>query len=398
MPSRHRCVFGVGVLLSVLGAGCSPGAGVPDSRGLEEAARAVAAVEGPAALVLDTPDPATPQGTAWPPGTEFVALEAAQIERVRDSHTVVAAEGLRTALELRGYWLTPLPGVTGWVQLQGRMHCATVRTTSWSPLPGLEYSGRIGISIPGGAGGEFVLIAGDHGPLALSAEGPDGGEITLAVEPLQNAPGTNMPPADFWLERGDPGAAPAEVVRVRLPAGVEGPRLVGIRFGRRAPQVLARLAGYDGDVRARVCAAPLGGDDGLRAERPSLTIDHPASFGAGWSGEGRVGADTVRWTGREAALLVPSGVSGAVHLELEALPPAPATGAAVVAVVNGVALPAQTLDAPLRTYAWAVPAGVWLAGTNEILLRVSEVARNAGPGRRDVGLGVRAVRVHLAPP
>lgn len=108
-----------------------------------------------------------------------------------------------------------------------------------------------------------------------------------------------------------------------------------------------------------------------------------------------MGADTVRWAGREAALLVPSDVAGAVSLELEAVPPEATAGAAVVAVVNGVALPAQTLAPSLRTYAWTVPAGVWLSGTNEILLRVSEVARGAGPGRRDVGLGVRAVRVRL---
>ena len=399
--SPHHAV-GVGVLLSTAWMGCGRGAEAPDAALFDEAALVARRVEGPVAIVVPVGSPATSSGVDAHTDAEFVSADPTQLERVRDSRTLLVPPRLTRELELRGYLLRPVADAAGWALVSGRLNCASVRTTSWSPLPGLEYSGRIGLEIPPWPGGELVLVAGDHGPLGIVAETPEGTEIPLVVEPLQNAPGTDAPPADFWLERGNPGAAPPEVVRVRLPAAADGHRLIGLRFGRRAPQVLARLHGYEGDARARVCAAPLGGEDVLTEEvrGADLLVDRPEMYGAGWFGETRTAAGSVRWMGAEAALLVPSRVGSGGRIDVDATPPDNAPMARLELSVNGAALSAQPLVPGFHVYGWAIPAGLWLAGTNEILLRVSATASpvdGGGMDRHELGLGVRAIRVQLTP-
>ncbi len=397
--SPHHAV-GVGVLVSAAWMGCGRGAEAPDAALFDEAAVVARRVEGPVAIVV--PDGSLTTGVDVHADAEFVPADPAQLERVRDSRTLLVPPRLTRALELRGYLLRPVADSAGWARVSGRLNCASVRSTSWSPLPGLEFSGRIGLEIPPWPGGELVLVAGDHGPLRIVAETPEGTGIPLVVEPLQNAPGTDAPPADFWLERGNPGAAPPEVVRVRLPAAANGHRLIGVRFGRRAPQVLARLRGYEGDARARVCAAPLGGEDALTEEVrvADLLVDRPEMYGAGWFGETITAAGSVRWMGAEAALLVPSGVASGVRIEIDATPPEDAPLARLELSVNGAPLSGQALEPGFQVHAWTIPAGLWLAGTNEILLRVSATtSRGDGGGmdRRELGLGVRGIRVQATP-
>jgi hypothetical protein len=399
MTSPRQAVS-IGVLLAVAWGGCGQGADGPDPQTLHEAASVAWVVGGPVGIIVHTLPPSAASSDQFPPDSEFVLPDPTLIERVRDARTMIAAPALRRELELQGYVLSAVPGGEGWARIARRLHCASVTTTSWSPLPGLEYSGRVGLDIPEGAGGEIVLVVGDHGPVRLAAESAAGDDLPLMVEPLQNAPGTDAPPVDFWLGRDDPRAAPPEVVRVRLPASTEGRRLVGVRFGRRAPHVLARLTGYEGDARARVCAAPLGGEDIVTGDgrAADVLLDRPELYGAGWYGEGRVGADVVRWAGGEAALLVSSRVDGPVDLEVEAAPPADGAGASLELAVNGVALATEPLAPGFRVYTSRVPAGIWLAGTNEITLRVSGTTRAAErdrTARRDLGLGVRAVRIRV---
>lgn len=375
-------------------AACGPAADAPDPHELADLARAARAVTPPVAIVTTAPLPLSALDANFPRDVEFVPVETTHIERVRDSRTVLAPLGLRAPLELRGYQIIPLTEVDGWMRLTGRLNCATVRTTSWSPLPGVEFTGRLGVQVPSGAGGELVLIVGDRGPLGVRVEAIDGTPLTLPVEPLQNAPGTERPPADFWLERGEPGAAPPEVVRVRLPAAPDEARLLGVSFGRRAPQVLARLAGYSGDERARVCAAPLG-PDLLTAGAPAVDVPHTRAelFGPGWYDRHAGAARGLRWTSGEAVVLVPSAIGGPVRLTIEAAPPAEHAPPALEVTVNGASLGARPLARGLHAYEWAVPARLWLPGTNEIVLGVSAVGGPVGADRRTLGVGVGRMTV-----
>jgi hypothetical protein len=393
MRSRARRAIGTCVLLSAAWAGCAPSADAPDPRVIEEGARIARGISGRTAVVLDQPLPRGRAEQTLPAEIELVSPEPSQIERLRDSRTVIVPPALRVRLELLGYVLRPAPGAEGWMRVVDRLHCATVRTTSWSPLPGLEFSGRIGLELPPGAGGEIVLVVGDSGPMRLLADAADGAVVPLTVEPLQSAPGTDAPPADFWLDRGHPHAAAPEVVRVRVAAARDEPRLIGLRFGRRGPQVLARLTGYEGDAQARVCAAPLGGEEVVIASgtMTDVLVNRPELYGAGWDGQEGVEAGRARWIGQGATLLVPSRWLGPVHLAIEALPREVNGASSLQPLVNGTVLSAQPLVPGRRVYTWEIPPGAWTVGTNEITLRVPD--RDG----REPGLGVTAVRVGAPP-
>lgn len=374
-------------------AGCG---GPPDDLTAEEI-HAALAVAGPLTLVSDAVRAPHARSTAGR-DVEIAPATPEAIERARASRAVLAQAAARARLELKGYRLEAVPEAAGWSRVAGRLRCAGVGSDGWSPLPGLEYTGRLGIEFPT-PGASLELVAGDRGPLQLEAATPDGRPVPLVVESRAGGSGWWPLPADLWLERGQPGAAPPDVVRARLTAVGESGWLVGLRLGRRAPQVLARLlAGAAG--RAEVCAAPLGGEPVLQpgAGAADLLIDRPEWYGAGWYGEERRAIGTVRWIGREAVLLVPSAAAGAVRLAVDAAPPAELAPPAVRVVVNGVDLGVRQTRRGFQVYDWEARAGTWLAGTNEIVLAVTAARRPTG-GRdaRELALALRRVRVELAP-
>jgi hypothetical protein len=142
-----------------------------------------------------------------------------------------------------------------------RAGCAGVRSIVWHPLSGVEYTGRLRITLPPRFGGAIVLFIGDSVPLDVEAETDAGVPIVIARERLQNGPGTGIP-SDFWLEDHAPSNAPREVTRVTVDADGEDERSLVLLLGRRAPRVLARLIGYPAEDKAQVCAEPL--DEGER--------------------------------------------------------------------------------------------------------------------------------------
>jgi hypothetical protein len=264
----------------------------------------------------------------------------------------------------------------------GRFGCARVQTAMWSPLPGVEYSGRLGVFLPANGLGELLLIVGDYLPVATDVETADGVHVAAELATLRAGRGGMAPPPDYMLEDGTPLDAPPYALRIALAGSGSSDRLLSVRLGRRAPRVLARLRGYPDQARALVCAAPIGVDDAFRAqerERVVLPV-MPEYFGTGWSGE-QHGATLgmFRRMTSNAAVLVPSATRGPVHITLYAHHTAAATSDATVSLrLNDVAdLGAHALvpGAPNRAdkYEWDVPERAWLEGTNELLLTVKGV-------------------------
>jgi hypothetical protein len=64
--------------------------------------------------------------------------------------------------------------------------------------------------------------------------------------------------------------------------------------------------------------------------------------------------------------------------------------------LNGWAAGVRDMDRADREYRWDVPAGVWVAGTNELVLETSATARPADAGShdtRELGLAVTSLRI-----
>lgn len=346
---------------------------------------------------------------ARPGETRLVPDGAVVADAVSEGRTVLAGAGARRQLELQGLAFatrtrlsSPLPyALSAPVSVY---HCALVRSDRWSLLPGLEYTGRLGVEIPPSIDGELRLIVGDTLPLRLRASFAHGEPFPMTLESLLAGTGVSAPPPDYWFERGVPERDNENVALVRLEPHPAATRLLSVHLGRRAPRVLARLDGMDTAAeRARICAAPIGeplvrGDEESDVDVP-LTAE--AFFGTGWYGvEGR-GADRFRWMSSDGVVLVPSAARSAVRVALVAASgtvPAGGTesGQTVTLHVNGVEMDAQATSGQMQRYEWDVPATAWLAGTNELWFHASRAVRPADTGgedTRNLALAVRAITI-----
>lgn len=313
-------------------------------------------------------------------------------EAVRQGE-VLALQAGRRYLELIGFdleWLPQSPGtaVFPWARVRRRLHCAVVRDDRWSPLPGVEYTGRLGVQLPPSLDGEIVLIVGDEMPLDIEAHDLDGMPVPLQREVLRAGPASGMP-ADFWLGDGNPWSAPGSVMRLTIDALPVRERLVSLHLGRRAPRVLARLEGYDTNARVGVCAAPLGVDDAFQqTQELVITPDTPEYFGTGWYGTelASPALGRIRWMKAHGAILVPSARRGEVDVVAAGAPVATERGDEVATLalrINDVfAAEPVTLAPGPRKYRWKVPSRAWLAGTNELTFAVSRTARSERDNRQ----------------
>lgn len=338
-------------------------------------------------------------------GVQRAIQDGAVVARARDEgRTVLAGPTARRHLELSGVsfgeaFTIEQPAPFGMSQADATFRCATVRADRWSQLPGLDYTGRLGIDLPPGISGALQLVIGDALALPLRLESPDGRDRVLRQEPLSSGPGVAPPPADYWIDGGAPEMESRWIRRVHVAAHPITRELLSLTLGRRAPRVIARLAGYDDAARARVCAAPLGRVRLRDAGTEVLSLDDEAIFGAGWYGlEGR-GTNAFRWTDADAVVLVRSAVRAAVDLTLEADAAAPrGTGpdTTVTLSVNGIEAGTRTTRDGGAPYTWHVPAGVWLAGTNELWWHTSRAVRPADTGGSDTrSLALRVTRVSV---
>lgn len=252
--------------------------------------------------------------------------------------------------------------------------CAGVRSIVWHPLSGVEYTGRLRITLPARFGGAIVLFIGDSIPLDVEAETGDRVPLAIARERLRTGPGVDLPP-DFWLEDHVPSNAPREVTRVSVDARGESELSFVLLLGRRAPRVIARLIGYPPEDKAQVCADP------VREREPY--------FATGWYGEESTPDGPIRWMRHHGAVLVAASHGGAARVRIRAAPAV--TGQAdeettLTLRVNDVfELPAVAMRAGFSDYDWVVPDAAWVSGTNELLFRVSRAERR---GSRTLGLAL----------
>ena len=254
--------------------------------------------------------------------------------------------------------------------------CAGVRSTVWHPLSGVEYTGRLRITLPPLLGGAIALYVGDEVPLDVEAHTLDGVPIAMAHERIRFGPGVHLPP-DYWLDDPTPFHAPPEITRVTIGAPGEQDLTFRLQLGRRAPRVLARLIGYSANVVVPVCA-----DHVREGER---------YFATGWYGEAPASDGAVRWMGGTGAVLVASRDGRAVRVRLRAAPAAARADITVSLQVNDMLdLGAQPMRHAMSDYEWSVPDHVWVTGTNELFFTVSQTER---VGTRTLGLALASLDV-----
>jgi hypothetical protein len=257
--------------------------------------------------------------------------------------------------------------------------CASVRSCVWHPLSGVDYTGRLRLTLPPQFGGAITLFIGDSIRLDFEASTPDGRPVAIDLERLPSGPGVDVPP-DFWLDDGAPWKAPQEISRVTIDARGDRERAVTLSLGRRAPRVLARLIGYPDTVRAPVCAEALGAGE--------------IYFATGWyEPEPDAVAGPIRRMREHGAVLVSSAEGGAARVRARM---APAVGDTPLQTqltlrVNDVyEARAVVMRAGFADYEWAVPDAAWVAGTNELLFSVSQTWVS---GTRTLGLALESLHV-----
>ena len=258
--------------------------------------------------------------------------------------------------------------------------CAGVRSTVWHPLSGVEYTGRLRVTLPAQLGGALVMYVGDSVPLQIEASTPTGEPVSTSQERLIGGPGISIPP-DFWLEDGSPDRAPQQLTRVQIDASGDRDRTVVLSLGRRAPRVLARLVGYAAGVRVPVCAEPIRAGE--------------IYFATGWFGEEHdPAAGAIRWMRDYGALVVSSTHDGAARVRVR-LAPAIASSTEAdtrlsVRVNDVLDLAPTVVRSGFQEYEWSVPDTAWVAGSNELFFRVSQTRVS---GSRRLGLALASLNV-----
>jgi hypothetical protein len=351
-----------------------------------------------------------PWMAAYVPRVLRVPQDGEAVARARDEgRTVLAGPTGRRHLELAGVSFTraftiELPAPFVMFEADGTFRCVSVRADRWSQLPGLDYTGRLGIELPPSLSGELHLVVGDVMPLPLRAETADGREVVLREEPLTSGPGVAPPPADYWIDGGAPDVESRWIRRVRLAPDPLGRTLLSFSLERRAPRVIARLVGYGDEARARVCAAPLGETYLRDSGADVLSLGDESVFGAGWYGREGTRTDAFRWAGADAVVLLRSAVRADVEVRLDASPAVVSSAGEATTVtlrVNGIEAGVRAMARGTSRYTWQVPAGVWLAGTNELWWHTSRTVRPADTGgadTRSLGLRVTGISVSRASP
>lgn len=317
--------------------------------------------------------------------------------------------GPRAALRASLMWTIPLVVTIGLLcadvarqppQAQSEsFSCVNVRGDRWNLLPGVEFTGRISVQVPAGRDSNVTLVIGDALPLTIEAETAEGVPLPITTT---SVPATAAP-VDFWMEYGSPWLAPRHIVQGTLAARDDRAQSVIVNLGRRAPRVLARLAGYPDEVRGRICAAAVDAAPAFSAGNGlQIGPGDAAYFASGWYGlETQPSPGRVRWMTDHGALLVPSSRDGAIRVRLHAMPAAAGEDDVTMVrlLVNDVFATAPVaMVAGTATYEWIVPAIAWVVGTNELLLSVSHTSSAAD--RRDpraLGLALQEIALTLIP-
>jgi hypothetical protein len=343
--------------------------------------------------------------------TALVAARGRNLRRVRPvaslvgqrreaAMPVLAGPAARTALELWGLrfaerFAAEEPTRLPVAELTGRFRCVPL-AAPWRELPGLEYTGRLGVHLPAGAGRfEAVVIAAP--PIAVGLTSAAGqGRGTSSPLPMEL---DDLPPV-LWPDGGQTPDPAHVATKLELEALATTAFSTVLALGARTPAVAVRFVDdpRTPDV-ATVCAAPLPRDDGLDGGSGPwrLPVDDPAYFAGGWHAPEGFGPGLFRWSTGRAILLVPSTAARDVTLALDARPAAGGAGPppAVSAIVNGWNAGSRPLTGA-ATYEWTIPRTIWIDGTNEIAFELSRTMRPSDTGshdRRELGMAVTGLRL-----
>ena len=271
------------------------------------------------------------------------------------------------------------------------LQCATVRADRWSQLPGLEYTGRLGLQVPPQIGGEMQLIVGDALPLQLEVATPDGRDLPVATDALMAGPGQRDAAGGLLAGRRPAGERAADD-QARARARVSGAHGVGVRSpgppraaGAGEADWLRQRRARTSVCRTRPARTVLFAND--RREEP-VSLENDEVFGTGWYGDEGRGAQAFRWTSTDAVVLLSSALRTDVTVTMEAEAAAgagrgDAEAPLLTLRVNGVDIATQPMGQGRQPYKWNVPAGVWLAGTNELWWHTSRAVRPADMGGTD---------------
>jgi len=318
----------------------------------------------------------------------------ARIEAARErGRVILAGPSARLALEAWGFSFRdgvridhPVPYAIG--ELTGRLHCVSL-AAPWRELPGLEYTGRLGVHLPAGTGALEIVVVGPP-PVTPRLRRLDGRPTGEQVGLPMTLPA--LPPV-LWPGDGQLPDPRLGAVRLRLAAHPELAQAAVITLGQRAPLVAAHFTGSaDRPEVATMCAAPLPRQPADIAAR--VPLDDDAYFGSGWHVAERDAAGPFRWTDQRAVTLLPSAAGRPVGLVITTR--AAAGRARAAAFVNGWPAGEREVNGALAEVRWEVPAGVWVEGTNEFALEITPTVRPADRGEDDqrrLGIAVTSLRV-----
>jgi hypothetical protein len=257
--------------------------------------------------------------------------------------------------------------------------CAGVRGTVWHPLSGVDYTGRLRVTLPAQLGGALVIFVGDAIRLDLEAQSATKAPVPMLHERMIAGPGVSLPP-DFWLEDGSPLFAPRQISRIQIDALGTHDREVIVSLGRRAPRVLARLVGYPPTGRVQVCADAIAPGE--------------LYFATGWSGDETHEGQNVRWMRDHGVVLLSSPHGREVTVRTRLAPAVVVFGGQATELrlrINDVVdLAPIRLEHGFREYEWAVPDHAWVAGANELFFSVSQTRTS---GTRRLGLALASLHV-----
>lgn len=308
---------------------------------------------------------------------------------------VLAGPTARRALETWGFRFVAAPSVTAPVayplsRLAGGFRCLAVGTR-WSELSGLEYTGRLGVHVPAGAGHLELVVAGPP-PLVMTPQTLDG--RALGQTATREARALDALPGVLWPGDGRLPAPDTVAQSTTVPASASGPIDGVVSLGARAPLVAARMVGASAE--AEVCAAPLPRFDPLDdADAVALPLDDDVSFAGGWYGIETFENHPFRWSAGRAVVLVASSRARRVAIGIDASPAAPGP-VALTLRVNGVDVGDHAMVAGIQTFTWTASPSVWVDGTNEIAFEVRPPTRpseHGGTDGRELGLALHRLRI-----
>jgi hypothetical protein len=145
------------------------------------------------------------------------------------------------------------------------------------------------------------------------------------------------------------------------------------------------LLGRSLDARrpATICPAPRGALFADPAIRRESIGGRRSSFGDGWDpAERRQGVTTRRLARPEGEVLVSLARAMPIDVVLSVIPDG--TGGTITLRINGTAIDTTPLRTDAALYRWTVPASLWKAGVNQVVvlsqpgIRISEIELLAG--------------------